>query len=219
MTAVIADFPRLPDLQLTSDKRGLPPSHDALLLARFAPLEAGMTVLDLGTGHGAPALFLAARERCQVFGLDIQPELLGIAAKNASRNQQRLQGNIHWITGDIRKPPFQPGHAHLVTLNPPFQKKGTGRLPPETARAKARHELCGTLEDWLRCGAAMLRSDGHLCLVHRPSRHEDIQQLSEKTGLTIQWTKEVAPGPGSPARWLCVQARPRNSRSFCTASL
>jgi SAM-dependent methyltransferase len=48
--------------------RGLPATAD---LAKMAEIAAGMSVLDVGSGLGGPARFLAATTGCQVTGVDL----------------------------------------------------------------------------------------------------------------------------------------------------
>ena len=61
--------------------------------------EFGPRVLDLGCGPGWTSIFLAGRG-CDVTGVDIAPDMIGIARENA----KRLGMAINFQVGDIEKP-------------------------------------------------------------------------------------------------------------------
>src|SRR5258706_12033022 len=69
---------------------------------RVAKIRPGERVLDLATGTGITAI--AARERgAQVTGVDLTPELLAVAKKNAEREGF---GDVDFREGDAEALPF-----------------------------------------------------------------------------------------------------------------
>ncbi len=83
------------------------PVTAALTAAR---VQRGKRILDVATGSGNVAL-LAAEAHAQVVGLDLVPELLGVAQARA-----RAAGlDIEWVQGDAEALPFTDGSFDSVT--------------------------------------------------------------------------------------------------------
>jgi SAM-dependent methyltransferase len=82
----------------------------AARLAKFAGIQAGETVLDVGTGTGVVAI-TAARMGAQVTGLDLTPALLEQAHENA-----HIVGteSIVWTEGDAENLPYPDASFDVV---------------------------------------------------------------------------------------------------------
>ncbi len=78
-------------------------------LARLAGLQAGMKVLDLGSGVGGPARTLAAEFGCEVVGLDIVEDYCLAAEMLTAR--VGLSDSVTFRHGDVMNMPF--GEASL----------------------------------------------------------------------------------------------------------
>ena len=81
-----------------------------------AQLQAGERVLDLGCGGGIDAL-IAARlvgKQGSVYGVDMTPEMVQLATKNASDAQA---GNVTFLQGNIEKLPLQSESVDVVLSN------------------------------------------------------------------------------------------------------
>jgi SAM-dependent methyltransferase len=80
------------------------------------PLEAGQTVLDLGSGGGVDVLLSARRvgSTGKVFGLDMTDEMLALAREN-----QRKAGatNVEFLKGTIEAIPLPAGSIDVVISN------------------------------------------------------------------------------------------------------
>ncbi|MGI8801553.1 MAG: 23S rRNA (uracil(1939)-C(5))-methyltransferase RlmD [Solirubrobacteraceae bacterium] len=89
------------------------------LIARTADLAGWERVYDLFCGTGAIALTLAPRAG-QVFGLELIPEAIADAIKNAKRN---LIDNVNFYAGDVRlamrELVEQAGRPDVVVVDPP----------------------------------------------------------------------------------------------------
>ncbi len=73
-----------------------------------------------------------------------------------------------------------PSGFDLVTVNPPYTESGRGLDGKNQAKMIARQETTGTLEDFIRTAALLLKEKGDFYLVHRPSRLVDICCLCRK---------------------------------------
>lgn len=99
------------------------PETETLIEATLPLLEANMAVLDVGTGSGCIAVTLAleaARRNLplSITGMDISPEALEVARKNADL----LEASVEFVSGDIRNVPDPLTHRvfNLIVSNPPY---------------------------------------------------------------------------------------------------
>ena len=83
----------------------------------------GRTVLDLGCGTGILAIGAALLGASTVLGVDMDPEALAVARRNADT----LGTEVNWLQSEI--PPAEPLSAETVVMNPPFgaQRKHADR--------------------------------------------------------------------------------------------
>lgn len=171
------------------------------------PAEANQLVLDIGCGVGAAALCLAVRApQCRILGLELQPDLVRIAAANAALNG--LDGRIAVIAGDLLRPPPQlsPGTFDHVMANPPFIAHGRGTPAATPGKAAANMEGEADLADWVRFALRMLRDKGSLTFIHRADRIDAVLgQLAGRAGEVTVFP--LWPMAGRPAGRIIVRAR------------
>jgi tRNA1Val (adenine37-N6)-methyltransferase len=159
---------RLGDLTIWQPRTGYRFSMDSVLLASFAsPLKG--RVADLGAGCGVLGVLLSRRGLAGPF---LALELDAAAAACCTRNfaLHGLAGQV--LNHDLTQPhPALAGGAFaLVISNPPFGRLGHGRVPPDPARAAARHELTVSAEQLLAVAARLLKAKGRLALCAPPRR-------------------------------------------------
>jgi SAM-dependent methyltransferase len=71
-------------------------------------IDASSHVLEVACGSGGPALFMVRETGCRVTGVDLHDA--GIAAANASAEEQALSDRAQFVTTDAREPlPFEDG--------------------------------------------------------------------------------------------------------------
>ncbi len=73
-------------------------------LAEALGIVAGKSVLDVGSGFGGPARFLAAEFGCQVTGIELTEEYVEIA--NILTQKTGLSNLIRFVSGDALSMPF-----------------------------------------------------------------------------------------------------------------
>ena len=118
------------------------PRPDTELLVELAleRLPPSGRVLDMGTGSGAIAVALAhTRRDAGVTALDVSPEALAVAGRNAAANQAQvtfLQSD--WYAALDGLPPFD-----LIVSNPPYIASGDRHL----SEGDLRFEPTGALTD------------------------------------------------------------------------
>jgi tRNA1(Val) A37 N6-methylase TrmN6 len=148
---------------------------DAVFLAAAvaAPASGPLTVLEAGAGSGVVSLAIARRiSSATVTGVEIEPELVGLATANAARNG--LAARARFVVADVTAPRARlsplglvPESFDQVVANPPYLEAGDGRISPHRLRQRAIAMPAEHLEHWARFLAMMARPGGVLTLVHR----------------------------------------------------
>lgn len=153
-------------VRLFQPRRGYRVAVDPVLLAAAAPVSAGESVLDAGTGTAAAALCLLWRvPACAVTGLERDPDLLTLARRGADANG--TGGRLRLVEGDLLARPGPLAGAafdHVIT-NPPFHPAGAA-TPPATATGRAAHLAEAGVGAWLDACLRRLRPGGRLTLIH-----------------------------------------------------
>ncbi len=91
--------------------RGLAATAD---LAKLAGITADMLVLDVGSGVGGPARFLAATCGCRVTGVDLSESFVDAARYLTERTGQ--SGQVSFKTASALELPFDDGRFDVVLL-------------------------------------------------------------------------------------------------------
>jgi tRNA1(Val) A37 N6-methylase TrmN6 len=167
---------------------------DAVLLANFAKVKRGMTVIDLCSGTGIIPFVLAGKtEAKSITGLEIQEEMVEMAIRSTSYN--KLEERLSFVNGDLKDIQLLKTieKADVVTVNPPYKAQNSGILNPSDKNAIARHEICCTLEDVIVAARTVLKDNGRLFMVHRPERLADILCLMRKYKIEPKSIRMVHP--------------------------
>ena len=192
-------------LSVIQSTRGYRFSVDPLLLSEFVTTRPGDVVVDLGTGCGIILLILLyTRNINRAFGLEIQEELAGQAARNAAIN--RFKDRMHVIMGDLRQIKMKKGWADVVVCNPPYRPRMSGRINPDLRRAIARHEMMASLEDILRASAHLLGKKGRVALIYSASRLGDLLSTMKRHNLEPKRLQLIHPSSFSDAKLAMVEA-------------
>ncbi|HOW52215.1 MAG TPA: methyltransferase [bacterium] len=153
--------------------RGYRFSVDALLLAWFVFRHMGKQKsffsLELGAGSGVVSLLL---KRHGLIGkidcVERDAGLCSLLKENVEQNA--LSEQIFPLCGDLRFLRFSPEQYDIVFFNPPYHPPVAGRTSPDKEKATARHELFGSLDDFLQKGKFALKKKGRLFFIHPANR-------------------------------------------------
>ena len=162
-------------LKIFQKEKGYRFSVDALLLAHFIPLKRKDRVVDLGTGSGIIPLILAYRfESIRVVGVEIQEELVDMARRSIKLN--RLESRIDVYHGDVGKIKdlLDPQSFDVAVFNPPYRKLNSGRVNPYEEKAVARHEIRGSLGDFLISAKYLLKNKGAVYVIYPARRGAEL---------------------------------------------
>lgn len=183
------------DFSLIQKIDGTAFSIDTLLLARFVQFTSEMmTAADLGSGSGILSFLIKYRNNdLQVTGFELQKEFSDLAKRNLEMNTQF--GDMCFEEMDIRDIPSRilPESYDLVVSNPPYFKVGCGRISPKSARAAARHELNGTVEDFVEAASYMLSYGGRFCVIIPAERHNEVSKYLINSNFGIKRKQFLIP--------------------------
>lgn len=192
-------------LKVIQSRTGYRFSIDAVLLAEFVTTRPGDVVVDFGAGCGViPLVLLLSRPVGFAVGIEIQAELADQAVRNAALNG--FNDKMCVIRGDVRRLPLKESSADVVLCNPPYRKKGSGRVNPDHQRAVARHEILLSLDDILHAARRLLRVKGRLAMIYPASRLVDIMVRMRGFGLEPKRLRILYPGTTSESKLVLIEA-------------
>ena len=182
-------------------------SIDAVLLAYFADIKPGESVMDFGTGCGVIPLILAWREEnAAITGIDILPA----AAKRAERNVllNGLSHRIKIIQGDIKdiQNCLTRNSVQVVLSNPPYWKKNEGKISQNEEEAMARHEIGMELKDVVQAAGYLLSVGGRFYIIQRSDRLPELLKLLAESDFYPARIRMVHSLAEQPAKMLLVEA-------------
>lgn len=159
------------DLQVIQLRTGYRFSMDPLLLCSFAACGGVQTIADLGTGSGIIPLIMARKvPNARIVGFELQPEMAELARRNVAING--FEQHIEIVTSDVLTitKSSTVSSYDLVLANPPYRRRGTGRISPRAGRDDARHESTATLADFLSAAKFLVKPSGRIVFVFLASR-------------------------------------------------
>lgn len=153
---------------------------DTILLADFARVKNGESVVELGTGCGTiPLLMIRDNSPKEIYAVEIQDDAVDLLTQSIAHNLQNgidRAALIRPLHGDIRdiKSLFPAGETDLVVCNPPYKLSGSGIENPDDGKKTARHEVDCTLADVCAAANRLLRFSGRFVMCQRPERLTDV---------------------------------------------
>jgi tRNA1Val (adenine37-N6)-methyltransferase len=195
-------------LTVFQKKKGYRFSLDSILLAHFVSLRPRTSAIDLGCGSGIIPLILAKNfPGVNWVGLEIQEELAALARKNVSFN--KMAHRIKIVEGDARKIKniFSANSFDAVIFNPPYRKLSSGRINPQMEKAIARHEIKGSLKDFIRAAKYLLKPDGKVFTIYPAKRLVELITLFRKNYIEPKRMKPVYSDNLSEAEFVLVEGR------------
>ena len=179
-------------IRIKQQRTGYRFSIDAVLLAHHAAEQPGDHVLDLGTGCGIVALVMAYRRPAAfVYAVEVQRELAELARLNIADN--RMQGRIVVLETDLKQlqPAITGGPVDLVVCNPPYRRRGSGKINPNRQRAVARHEIMVNLHEIIQVACRMLNAGGRFVIIYAAERLAEIMMRMRHEGLEPKFIRTV----------------------------
>ena len=195
-------------LRVFQKKKGYRFSLDSILLAHFVSLKPRTCAIDLGCGNGIILLILAKRfPHINCTGLEIQENLALLAQKNTQLNG--LDSRIKILAGDAQKITdiFCSHSFDTVIFNPPYRKLNSGKINPYPEKAIARHEINGSLKDFLKAAQYLLKPAGKVFTIYPAKRLVELVCLFRNSDIEPKKMKLVFSDNFSEAEFALVEGK------------
>lgn len=178
---------------------------DAVLLADFAKVQKGSSIVDLGSGTGIIPLILSHKTKeTMICGIEVQRDSYERAIRNIKLNNLEKQVKLYNCNVKDFKSDYK---FQAVTCNPPYNPYGGGLTNKNEAKTIARHEVLATLEDFIKCGASLLEDKGSFYMIHRPSRMVDIFCTCRKYNLEPKTICLISPNADQTPNLFLMEAK------------
>lgn len=193
-------------LKVLQKKKGYRYTIDSILLAHFVELNEEDRILEIGAGSGVISLVLAYRNpSIRITGIEIQERLAAMAGRSIALNG--LEDRVEIFHGDARN---AGDHAEarsfdVAVFNPPYRKRGSGRVNPREEKALARHEVEGSVTDFLRAARYALKPGGRSFLIYPCSRMVEALHRMRSEKLEPKRLRMVHSKPGSRGDFILVE--------------
>ena len=162
----------------------------------LADLQDGDVVLDLGSGGGIDVILSAKRvaPSGKAYGLDMLPEMVEIARKNAS--EARVT-NVEFLQGLMESVPLPDASIDVVISNcvislapdktPVFAEMARvlrvgGRIAVSDVVAENGAILNVSREEWVECGAGALQQSEYVEMLEKAGFEEVTVELTHEVG-------------------------------------
>jgi len=175
------------DLEITQDVLIPRPETELLVDLALERIDERDTsrVLDLGSGSGAIALAIAHhRPRARVLGIDVSPQAIALAGRNATRLQV---ANVEFTQSNWFDQVPREAFAQIVS-NPPYVsdldphlREGDLRFEPSSA-LKGGLDGLAAIRAIVARASAYLASRGSLLIEHGYDQAERVQALLREAG-------------------------------------
>jgi len=195
-------------LKIRQSKRGYRFNLDSLILAHFVALKSRSVNMDIGCGNGVIALVLAKRYPLTHWtGLEIQEGQAMLSRKNIELNS--LEKRVSVVLGDANevKKYFAANSFDNVIFNPPYRKLSSGRINPLLEKAVARHEIKGSLQNFLEASQYLLKPSGRVFAIYPVLRLVELIVLFRQNNIEPKRMKLVFSDRNSDARFVLVEGR------------
>lgn len=203
------------DLKIIQNSQGFCFGIDAILLSDFAKdMKKFELVVDLCTGTGVIPILLAGKtEAKKIIGVEIQEECADMAKRSVALNN--LENRVEIINVDLKllKNVIPSATVDVVTVNPPYMKKGTGVINEKNAIIISKHEVSCTLEDVIKEAARLLKFNGEFYMIHKSERIADVFCTMRKYKIEPKRVRFVYPQVDKPSNLVLVEGT-RSGKEF-----
>ncbi|HPD57878.1 MAG TPA: tRNA1(Val) (adenine(37)-N6)-methyltransferase [Smithellaceae bacterium] len=194
-------------LKICQRRNGYRFSLDALLLAHFVSLRKNTHAVELGCGSGVIMLIMASRfPHVHFTGLEIQDELWELAQKNICINS--LNERVAAIRGDAKdiKKYLPKSSFDCVFFNPPYRMLNSGRINPDSQKAIARHEIKGSVTDFIQAAKYLIKPNGKIFVIYPAKRLAHLIWTLKNNYMEPKRMRLVFSAADMPAEFVLVEA-------------
>lgn len=185
-------------LRFIQDDRFFPFGTDGVELANFVQGTPRDRALDIGCGSGIVTVLLAGKKGIPTVGVELQPPLAQLAARNIELNGLGGVASVINMRAQDIYGKFPRGSFTVVASNPPYRKASSGDPSAKEEVRVARHEVALTLGELLDVSAFCLGTGGRLYLVHQTERLDEVLEEAATRNLMPKTLQILLPSKNKP---------------------
>lgn len=196
----MTNFFAFKQFKIYHDRCAMKVGTDGVLLGAWADVSKSDRILDIGCGSGLISIMVAQRSQAYVYGVEIEREAALQAKENAVRSPWASRISI--VCDDISN--FQDSKGFdTILVNPPFFEEDL--LPPDAARASARHTVGLSFATLLQQVSRLLCNTGRLYVIIPTVARERFMVEAVVRGFVLNRLTRVVTRPfKAPKRLLCA---------------
>ena len=163
------------NLVLYQKEGGLTFGTDAYLLYAYLRGGSKAVAVDFGSGTGVISLLAASKSKfTRIHAIEVQEDFCETIKLNTHKNNLGDIITVH--NKDVRTISSSDfnGEVDVVFTNPPYMKSDTGKSNNANIKNIARHEVMGSIDDFTKSAANILKFGGYFYAVYRPDRLIDL---------------------------------------------
>lgn len=191
---------------------------DAILLADFANVRKREKLCDFGAGCGIiPMIFARDKATNEVItAVEIQEEACEIFKKTLAENH--LEERIKILNFDLKniREIFSSPTFDVVTMNPPYFEKDSGKQSETPGRKIARCEVMCDVFSAAKSASDVLKFSGRFVICHRAERLCDVFEAMRQNGIEPKRMRHVINFPGSAPYLALVEGRKGGKNKLIT---
>lgn len=201
-------------LKIIQNPKGFCFGTDAILLSSFIEVRKNEKVVDFCTGSGIIPILLTARDTAKHFwGIEIQEYMADMAKRSVEING--LQSKISIVQGDIRSAFSLIGGVYdVVTVNPPYEKKGSGETSVNESERIARHEILCSLEEIVMSASKILKTGGRFYIIHRIHRLVELIETMLSYRLEPKRLRLIHPAYEKAPNYILMEGRKNSGKGL-----
>lgn len=207
---MIYENERIDDLQIKNckiiqKKDGFCFGIDAVLLANFVKYKKGDKLADLGTGTGIiPIIIRAKSDISKIYAIEIQEQIADMARRSIKLNNFEDKIEVLNINLKDSLSYIEKQSLDIITTNPPYMPKDK-LLSTNDIMKISRNEIYCNICDIMKVSSQLLKPNGKMYMVHRPSRLCDIFVQARKYNLEPKIMQMVYPKIKKPSNMVLFQ--------------
>lgn len=188
-------------------------SIDAVLLAHFGYVPKKGKIIDLCAGNGAVGLLCTEKTKASIDFVELQPRLAEMAERSIALNKKSAQCHVHCADLKELSQYFTHDTIDAILCNPPYFPVREQQLQnPNPHLAIARHEIYAEIEDIMQQASYVLKTKGHLSLVHRPDRFLPILEAMQNHQIAPKKVRFIYSKMDRPAKAMIIEGIKNGSK-------
>ena len=209
---VINDLLNYNNLKIVQNTDWFSFSLDSVLLANFVYVNNKMKIIDFCTGNAPVPLFLSAKTKSKIIGVELQKEVYDLAVKSVKNNDKESQ--IEIINCDVKELDkiYETDTFDLITCNPPyFRVLDKSNINDNSIKSIARHELSLKMDDIFIIAKKILKNNGKIAIVQKTDRLIDIIMCMKNNNIEPKRIRFIYPFLDSKSN-LCLIEGSKNGK-------